>query len=134
MTLRYLYGMTPNVSGLVKDNSPLTLPVENTTSDLTVSDPAPNSSPSAVDDTFTADEDIILNVAAPGVLSNDGDDDQDPLAAALVSTVSHGSLTLNADGSFKLCAGRRVRGQRQLHPLASAMVKPSPTTPPSRSR
>jgi hypothetical protein len=34
-TLRYLYGMTPVVSGLVKDNSPLALPLENTTSDLT---------------------------------------------------------------------------------------------------
>ena len=36
VTLRYLYGMTPNVSGLVKDNSPLALPLENTTADLTV--------------------------------------------------------------------------------------------------
>ena len=38
MTLRYLYGTTPNVSGLVKDNSPLALPLENTTGSVTVSD------------------------------------------------------------------------------------------------
>ena len=36
VTLRYLYGMTPNISGLVKDNSPLALPLENTTADLMV--------------------------------------------------------------------------------------------------
>lgn len=36
VTLRYLYGMTPTVTGLVKDNSPLALPLENTTGDLTV--------------------------------------------------------------------------------------------------
>jgi hypothetical protein len=38
VTLRYLYGMEPNVSGLVKDNSPLALPLENTTADITVTD------------------------------------------------------------------------------------------------
>jgi hypothetical protein len=36
VTLRYLYGMTPVVSGLIKDNSPLALPLENTTADITV--------------------------------------------------------------------------------------------------
>jgi hypothetical protein len=36
VTLRYLYGMTPNISGLVKDNSSLALPLENTTADLMV--------------------------------------------------------------------------------------------------
>lgn len=38
-TLRYLYGQNPDVSGLVKDNSSLTLPLENTTTDLTVMNP-----------------------------------------------------------------------------------------------
>ena len=37
VTLRYLYGMTPNVTGLVKDNSALALPLENTTVTITVS-------------------------------------------------------------------------------------------------
>ncbi len=36
VTLRYLYGATPDVSGLVKDNSPLALPLENTTVDMPV--------------------------------------------------------------------------------------------------
>ena len=37
-SLQYLYGMTPNVSGLVKDNSPLMLPLENTAAPITVTD------------------------------------------------------------------------------------------------
>jgi hypothetical protein len=39
VTLRYLYGMTPNVSGVIKDNSPLALPLENTTANITVLNP-----------------------------------------------------------------------------------------------
>ena len=39
-------------------------------------------------------------MAAPGVLGNDTDPDGDPLTAVLVTGPSHGSLTLNADGSF----------------------------------
>jgi hypothetical protein len=38
VTLRYLYGRTPNVSGLVKDNSLLALPLENTTASITVTE------------------------------------------------------------------------------------------------
>ena len=38
--------------------------------------------------------------AVAGVLSNDFDTDGDPLTAVLDTNVSHGSLTLNADGSF----------------------------------
>ena len=44
--------------------------------------------------------DEALNVAAPGVLSNDTDADGDPLAAVLAEDAGHGLLTLNADGSF----------------------------------
>jgi hypothetical protein len=38
VALRYLYGMMPDISGLVKDNSPLALPLENTTADVMVSE------------------------------------------------------------------------------------------------
>ncbi len=37
-TLRYLYGKLPDVSGLVKDNSPLALPLENTPGSITITD------------------------------------------------------------------------------------------------
>jgi len=61
---------------------------------------AANQSPVAVDDSYTTDEDTPLNVAVPGVLTNDTDADSDPLDAFLNTGVSNGALTLNADGSF----------------------------------
>ena len=60
----------------------------------------PNAAPVAADDAYTTDEDVVLSVAAPGVLGNDFDPDVDPLTAVLVSDVSDGTLTLGADGSL----------------------------------
>src|SRR5204863_460194 len=51
-------------------------------------------------DSYTTAEDAALTITAPGVLGNDSDIDNDPLTATLVSGPAHGSLTLNADGSF----------------------------------
>ena len=59
-----------------------------------------NTTPEADDDAYEVDEDAVLNVVASGVLGNDDDADGDDLTATLVSGPSHGSLTLNADGSF----------------------------------
>jgi VCBS repeat-containing protein len=59
-----------------------------------------NDAPVAVDDSYTTPEDTTLNVALPGVLANDSDADGDTLSAILVSEPTHGSLTLNSDGSF----------------------------------
>jgi VCBS repeat-containing protein len=59
-----------------------------------------NDAPVAVDDEYTMAEKETLTIAAPGVLGNDTDVDGDTLSAILVDTVSNGTLTLNADGSF----------------------------------
>jgi hypothetical protein len=59
-----------------------------------------NLPPAAAADHYFVDENTTLNVAAPGVLGNDSDADNDPLTAVLVDDVSHGSLALNPDGSF----------------------------------
>ncbi len=59
-----------------------------------------NRPPAAAADAYTTAEDTALTVAAPGVLGNETDPDGDPLTAVLVSGPSHGTLTLNADGSF----------------------------------
>ncbi|MGZ8217517.1 Ig-like domain-containing protein [Methylomagnum sp.] len=56
--------------------------------------------PAAVEDSHVAEEDTTLTVAAPGVLGNDTDPQNDPLTAVLVSDVAHGTLALNGDGSF----------------------------------
>jgi VCBS repeat-containing protein len=59
-----------------------------------------NRAPTANPDAYSTAEDTPLTVAAPGVLANDSDPEHDPLSAVLVSGPSHGTLTLNPDGSF----------------------------------
>jgi VCBS repeat-containing protein len=59
-----------------------------------------NQAPVAAADAYTTAEDTTLTVAAPGVLANDSDPDNNPLSAVLVSGPGRGTLTLNPDGSF----------------------------------
>ena len=59
-----------------------------------------NTPPVATGDSYSTAQDTTLNEAAPGVLGNDTDADADSLTAALDTGVSHGTLTLNPDGSF----------------------------------
>src|SRR5207247_2528279 len=59
-----------------------------------------NDAPMAVNDSYTTAENTTLNVAAPGVLANDSDVDGNTLSAILLSQPTHGSLTLNGNGSF----------------------------------
>jgi hypothetical protein len=63
-------------------------------------DPALNNVPVATPDSYALDRDSVLNVAAPGVLSNDTDADGNALTAVKLSDPAHGALTLNANGSF----------------------------------
>jgi len=67
---------------------------------ITVNQVVPNTAPVAAGDAYNTDQDTQLNIAAPGVLSNDNDADGDPMTAALDTDVANGTLTLNADGSF----------------------------------
>jgi VCBS repeat-containing protein len=62
-----------------------------------------NTAPTAVADAYTTVQNNALVVAAPGVLSNDTDPNTQTLTVQSPRPVSgplHGSLTLNADGSF----------------------------------
>jgi VCBS repeat-containing protein len=60
-----------------------------------------NVAPVAVADSYNVNEDNTLTVdAGTGVLANDGDANGDTITAAVVSGPAHGSLVLNADGSF----------------------------------
>jgi VCBS repeat-containing protein len=65
---------------------------------ITVS--AVNDAPTAADDAYSTGEDTALTVDAPGVLANDNDPDGDGLHTVVGSAPSHGTLTLDADGSF----------------------------------
>ncbi len=59
-----------------------------------------NHAPVAGSETYTTNQNIPLNVLAPGLLANDLDSDADPLTAVLVSGPANGTLVLNPDGSF----------------------------------
>jgi CSLREA domain-containing protein len=61
---------------------------------------AVNDAPITNNDAYSVNENGTLNVPAPGVLANDSDIENSPLAAVLVSSTSSGTLALNANGSF----------------------------------
>ena len=68
---------------------------------------AVNDAPVAQNDTAAATEDTPV---AGNVLTNDTDVDGDALSAVLVSGPAHGSLTLNADGSFTYTPAANYNG------------------------
>jgi VCBS repeat-containing protein len=59
-----------------------------------------NDAPVAANDSYSTNEDSALNVPAPGVLVNDTDLEGNTLIATPVTSPNHGTLSLNADGSF----------------------------------
>lgn len=63
--------------------------------------PPPNTPPVATADDYETDAGVQLVVAAPGVLSNDDDEDEyDVLTAHKMSDPAHGTVTLNTNGGF----------------------------------
>src|SRR5438045_2430544 len=78
---------------------------------VTITVTSVNDAPVAAnDDSYTTPEDTQLTVAAPGVLANDSDVDGDPLSTILVTGPSHGTLTLNGDGSFSYMPALNFNG------------------------
>jgi VCBS repeat-containing protein len=73
---------------------------ESSPATVTITVGAVNDIPTAATDAYGTGEDTTLTVDAPGVLANDSDPDGDTLSAVAGSGPSHGTLTLNADGSF----------------------------------
>jgi hypothetical protein len=65
---------------------------------ITVADT--NDAPFVTGDAYAVVEDTALSIAAAGALANDGDEDLDPITAALVAGPANGSVAFNADGSF----------------------------------
>ncbi|HZI20287.1 MAG TPA: Ig-like domain-containing protein [Pyrinomonadaceae bacterium] len=59
-----------------------------------------NDAPAAADDAYPVVGDLSLSAAAPGVLANDADVEGGALTAAAASGPAHGTLALNANGSF----------------------------------
>src|SRR4029078_5128155 len=76
--------------------------------------PEPPPAPVANDDTYRTAENTTLEIAPPGVLANDfvhpselltainhNEPNRPPLTVVLVAAPQHGTVALNADGSFK---------------------------------
>jgi hypothetical protein len=79
----------------------------------------------AVDDGYRTSEDRPLAVAAPGVLANDIDLNDDPLMAVLVSPPLSGTLILDVDGSFTYSPPLGFLGQDTFVYHATDMISES---------
>lgn len=98
---------------------------------LPVADP-----PVGTPDDYTTNEGVPLLVAGPGVLVNDGNPDGGALGALLSVGPEHGSVVLNADGSFSYTPEAhfngvdhfsylpRAAGQAGAATLATIVVRP----------
>jgi|GEM_PF-4639371 len=72
---------------------------------------AVNDDPVAEADSFELNEDTTLNVAAPALLSNDSDPDNDILTvSATVQAPAFGALQLGSDGSFTYTPNENFNG------------------------
>jgi VCBS repeat-containing protein len=71
------------------------------TATVTINVAPVNDPPVAANNSYSTNEDTPLSVAAPGVLGNDTDVENNPLTAVLVTGPANASaFTLNPDGSF----------------------------------
>lgn len=69
-----------------------------------------NYPPVARDDEYSTPEDTALVIAAPGVLVNDTDADNDPLTVILASGPTNGVLALNSNGGFSYTPNTNFNG------------------------
>src|SRR5207247_750135 len=69
-----------------------------------------NDAPVAVNDSYSTNENTEETTAAPGALDNDTDVESAALTAILVSGPAHGTLTLNANGSFTYTPAANYNG------------------------
>ena len=86
-----------------------------------------NNAPAAADNAYSIDQDSVLTVSAPGILGNDTDPEGAAVTAVPVSNPAHGSLSLNANGSFSYTPASGFSGQDAFSYKASDGVNSSNT-------
>jgi VCBS repeat-containing protein len=70
----------------------------------------PNQAPVAAADTYSTAEDTPLTISGSGVLGNDSDPNGHILTAAVVAQPQHGTLALNANGTFTYTPAANYNG------------------------
>jgi VCBS repeat-containing protein len=99
-----------------------------------------NDAPVAQGETYTVNSTATLNINPAGVLANDSDIDSPNLSAAVVTSVAHGTLSLNADGSFSYRPDAGFSGTDQftyrasdgsLNATATVSLVVTPALPPA---
>jgi VCBS repeat-containing protein len=100
-----------NFNGVVVFNYTVSDGTNSANANVTVTVTPVNDAPGDNNDTYTTLEDVPLIVPPPaGILTNDVDVDGDVLTAVIVSDVTHGTLSLNADGSFTYTPNTNYNG------------------------
>lgn len=89
----------------LEDSSTNSYPVDVTLAIRAVNDP-----PIANGDAYLTDENVALDIPAPGVLVNDSDIDSEALVARLQTSPEHGEVLLRADGSLSYVPDVNYRG------------------------
>ena len=69
-----------------------------------------NDPPQTLDDRYLTDENVELEVAAPGVLDNDSDIDSAQLTARVLEQPAHGVVVVRSNGSFSYVPEVNFRG------------------------
>lgn len=95
---------------------------------VTISVTAVNDAPVSVGDSYSTDQNVSLSVPARGLLSNDSDVDGDVLVASVVTSPTHGTLTVAADGSFRYTPTTGYNGLDSFTYLASDGLASSAVT------
>jgi VCBS repeat-containing protein len=112
-----------------------------------------NHAPVANNDAYSTTQGTAITVAAPGVLANDTDvDPGDTRTAVLAGAPAHGTLTLNANGSFRYTPSASYTGTDTfryqakdaagalsniatvtitINPFSAALIAPVPLAPVS---
>ncbi len=87
-----------------------------------------DTAPRAVADTFTTFGQLSVTTRQAGLLSNDVDDHPDSLAATVLNPPAHGSVTVNADGTFLYTPDAIFLGPDQFQYMATDAAGQTSTT------